>query len=88
MEPFRYSFETDEQYQARIQDLKTETETVPSAPSGAPQSRTGFVLPWWVIAIFVAIVLVVLYRENRKKLIRQMRREQEQSRPRFPNQML
>ncbi len=87
MEPFRYSFETDEQYQARLQELKTETETAPSSET-PPTSRTGFVLPWWAIAIFVVIVLVIIYRESRKKLIRKMRQERENARPRFPNPML
>lgn len=88
MDPFRYSFETDEQYQARIEQLQAETQIASPAESTAASNRWfGLTIPWWAVVIFVVVILLLIYRESRRKLRRKLRaaaREQ----PRFPMQLL
>lgn len=87
MDPFRYSFETDEQYQARIEQLQTETQAASPPKSTAPNRWFGLTLPWWVVGIMVVLILLLIYQESQKKLRRKLR-DQARQQPRFPNQPL
>lgn len=86
MDPFRYSFETDEQYQARIEQLQAETQPASPARSSAPNRWFGLTIPWWVVVIFVALILLLIYQESRKKMRRKLR-DQTRKQPRPPLRM-
>lgn len=75
MELFRYSFETDEQYLERAQQVQgqVEIERVPEAESPSQGGGFGFVVPWWVVAAFAFVILLLVYREMRQRLRRRGR---------------
>lgn len=88
MDPFRYSFETDEQYQTRIEQLQTEAQSASAPKSTAGSNRWfGLTIPWWVVMIFVVVILLLIYQESRKKL-RQKLQDQARQQPRSPDQPL
>lgn len=87
MDPFRYSFETDEQYQARIEQLQTETQAASPPKSTALNRWFGLTLPWWVVGIMVVLILFLIYQESQKKLRRKLQNQARQQ-SRFPNQPL
>ncbi|MBI3115052.1 MAG: hypothetical protein HYZ09_00990 [Candidatus Kerfeldbacteria bacterium] len=70
---YRFTFETEDQYQARLQQEAASesvaTEPLPGAAQGG--KPVSLLLPWWIVVPVVLVVLAVGYRSHRQKLIRQ-----------------
>lgn len=92
---YRYSFETDEQYQARIEALQQPTKQtgetgtpLPQAFEALPpdprQSTTGLVFPGWLAAVIVVVLLIGIYRSSRRRLIQQERKRREKTQGQDP----
>lgn len=72
MPPYRYSFETDEQYAARVKELTGETIVTqseqPPATEAVSSAQPKGGLPLWLVILFAAVVLVGVYQYSQKKL--------------------
>jgi type VI protein secretion system component VasF len=76
MLPYRFNFETDEQYRDRVEQLQQNAnQSVNTAVPQKQHSKLSAFLPWWFIGIFVVILLVYLYRRTQQKLMRKKQEE-------------
>ena len=78
---YRFSFETDEQYNARVQGVQANENTNTQVPvqqgvaAEHPRSTFQSFLPGWIIGVLAAAILMVWFRSHRQKLIRRARGE-------------
>jgi len=83
--PYRFEFETDEQYEARTgvdlnQGQGTETPSpasIVATPPADTTSRGGsfLILPWWMITILALILLIGFYESYRRRLTKVLREQ-------------
>lgn len=88
--PYRFEFETDEQYEAR-----TGVQLHPSTNTSNPQSTaaitsipdTGlpdgsrFVLPWWLVVIIFLLLVIGFYESYRRRLTKALQRQHPAANP-------
>ncbi len=84
MTPFRYSFETDQQYQARTGATLQTNTNMPLAQASIQHSTTHLAMPWWVITGLVFIVLPYAFIVHRRNMIeRRLQKNAKFGVPRF-----
>ncbi|MBI4090350.1 MAG: hypothetical protein HY421_03015 [Candidatus Kerfeldbacteria bacterium] len=81
MLPYRFEFETDEQYEARtgisLEDVQSaesssNTDSAVVQPSDH-QSTSFFVFPWWTILIALLILVIGAYEFHRRRVAQALR---------------
>lgn len=75
--PYRYTFETDEQYNARLKELEASQPPTGAETTEAPsdgRSTFDFLLPGWMIAAAVIGLLVVGFFMHRRRMIRERKK--------------
>lgn len=86
MIPYRFEFETDEQYQARVaQELQPANAN--SSANTAPKSKLALFLPWWVLIPLGLAVLAFAFQHYRRGLIKKRLAEYQAKQKRSPRRV-
>lgn len=82
MLPYRFEFETDEQYEARtgislkeVQSTESSgnTNSVVIQPPSDHQSTSFFVFPWWTILLALLVLIIGAYEFHRRRVTQALR---------------
>lgn len=98
MLPYRFEFETDEQYEVRtglslkeVQSTESsgDTKGVVVQPPSDQQSTSFFVFPWWTILVALLVLIIGAYEFHRRRVTQALRHldklpENDQGTSQFP----